>query len=431
MDDRALAASMVLWMEKHLTGGGNGRELERVSGYSENRLREKFFSVTGETPSGYLRKRRLSEAAKRLLAGDALVDVAAEYGYSSQENFTTAFKSWFGITPGELRTTDRRYRFFLNRIKEPMNIMELANLKQGPLNTTFIGCMKGASEYWELDWTIPELFGYSAFGFMLNIHRDLCPSGPYCWNKDRVFLNLRDMGIRRIDCVKIDKFSSAEERERMEKRIRSHLDAEKLVMVDYLEHQLISGYDTDGFTFLRPWNCDDASTSEIKQLSFGTWKEALEKEGWIWFTFLEKETLCSDRARLLRGAIDTAREIRNNPKRFACEGYYVGDEAWEAWIAANDKGLGSSHGNWWNGMVWSECRVMTADFFAGLKAQADSSAVQRLYGGAEAACRAAGAAIAAAASKDSAIDERGVSLKAGRAADAACEKVLKELNAVL
>jgi AraC family transcriptional regulator len=69
MDDRLLALQMAAWMESHLADEGSGCDLAKVSGYSENRLRQKFYNVTGETPAGYFRKRRLTEAARKLMAG--------------------------------------------------------------------------------------------------------------------------------------------------------------------------------------------------------------------------------------------------------------------------------------------------------------------------------------------------------------------------
>lgn len=70
MDDRSLVAEMVAYIEKNLLNLLNAEKMARESGYSLNRLRQKFFNVMGETPSGYLRKRRLTEAAKEILRGE-------------------------------------------------------------------------------------------------------------------------------------------------------------------------------------------------------------------------------------------------------------------------------------------------------------------------------------------------------------------------
>ncbi len=381
MDDRALVAQMVLWLENHLTIPVRGGDLERASGYSENRLRQKFYAVTGETPTGYLRKRRLSESARALMDGTPIVQVASDYCYSSQDNFTTAFRAWFGITPGDLRTLDRKYRNFLTRLKEPMNIMELANLTQEPINTTLMSCMKGACDYWDLDWSMSDLFGYSGHAFMINIHPELCPSGPYAWNKDRFFLAMRNLGLVRRESYWINAGESDERRLAVESRIRAHLDAGKLCVLDFLEHQLISGYDAGGFIFLRPWN--GCASSELPSLSFGTWNEALSREGWVSFTLLDVEDrLLSDRRSLLRDTLDILIGITDRPAEFRLEGYEVGQGAWAAWVSGVNRGLdrtlGGTHGHWWNGSVWTECRQMASSFFTDRAGDVSSSASARL-----------------------------------------------------
>jgi AraC-like DNA-binding protein len=372
MDDRLLALRMAAWMERHLADPGPGREsgtdLAAASGYSENRLRQKFYNVVGDTPSGYLRKRRLTEAARALLAGRPIVDVALSYGYSSQDNFTTAFKSWFGLAPGELRTMDARYRTFLSRMKEPLNAMELSDLKQAPLEATLMGCVKGASDYFDLDWSLPELYGYSTHAFLINIHAELCPSSPYVWKKDLFFIALRNLGIRRAESLCLRKGIAEAEIRKVEAKLRAHLDGGKLVVLDFLEHQLIAGYDAKGFVVMNPWEgCQGDST--LPALSFGSWSEALNREGWVGFTLLEQEEGRADEATLLASALGTALRMRSSPADFEMPGYRVGDAAWEAWIAAVDKGLGASHGGWWSGTVWQECRSMAADFFAEIEGE--------------------------------------------------------------
>jgi hypothetical protein len=64
MDDRLLARKMATWLEANLRNSTAGTDLEKASGYSDNRLRQKFYGAPGETPASYLRKGRLTEAAK-------------------------------------------------------------------------------------------------------------------------------------------------------------------------------------------------------------------------------------------------------------------------------------------------------------------------------------------------------------------------------
>lgn len=70
-------------------------------GVSSFHLARAFASATGLSPRRYIRRRRLSLAAEQIAASEErLLDVAIDAGYSSQEAFTRAFKSEFGVTPG-------------------------------------------------------------------------------------------------------------------------------------------------------------------------------------------------------------------------------------------------------------------------------------------------------------------------------------------
>jgi AraC-like DNA-binding protein len=428
MDDKLLVLQLAAWMEKHLTDPEATLDLAKVSGYSENRLRQKFYNVTGETPSAYLRRRRLTEAARALIAGERIVDVAASYGYSSQDNFTTAFKAWFGIPPGELRTIHSTYNDLAKRMKEPLNVMmELANLKQDPLNTTLIGSLKGASEFFDLDWTTAKLFGYSTHAFAINIHRELCPSSPYCWNKDRLFLALRNMGIRRTGTIQLKRGAPPETVSEAEARIKAHLDRGKLCILDSLEHQLIGGYDLQGFTLLLPWK--NAPEVTKPTLSFGARNEALEQQGWVEFTLLEKDEMQADEDDLLQFALQTALRMRSSPEEFRWPEYRFGDDAWEIWLTGIDQGLGSSHGHWWSATVWRECRAMAASFFEEVEPAMKSEKAAALCKELATLYRECSAKLGIARDKSTPASAQRAALVEGRELDQRCAGLMKELMA--
>jgi AraC family transcriptional regulator len=63
-----------------------------------------FTAVTGETPAGYVWKRRLSEICRRLVESDQpIVDLALDCGFESQATFTRAFTRHVGVSPGRFR----------------------------------------------------------------------------------------------------------------------------------------------------------------------------------------------------------------------------------------------------------------------------------------------------------------------------------------
>lgn len=78
--------------------------LSEKLGYSEYYLSRRFSLVSGMTFRDYYRYRKLAFALKELRDTDkSVLDVAVEYGFSSNEAFTRAFKQAYGVTPSEYR----------------------------------------------------------------------------------------------------------------------------------------------------------------------------------------------------------------------------------------------------------------------------------------------------------------------------------------
>lgn len=73
-------------------------------GYSEFYVSRKFREISGMQFRDYLRYRRLAFALKDVRDTDkSLLGIALDYGFSSHEAFTRAFKEAYGITPSEYR----------------------------------------------------------------------------------------------------------------------------------------------------------------------------------------------------------------------------------------------------------------------------------------------------------------------------------------
>ena len=73
-------------------------------GYSEFYITKKFREISGMPFRDYLRNRRLAFAVKELRDSSRdILSIALDYGFSSHEAFTRAFKGAYGITPSEYR----------------------------------------------------------------------------------------------------------------------------------------------------------------------------------------------------------------------------------------------------------------------------------------------------------------------------------------
>ncbi|WP_059050661.1 helix-turn-helix transcriptional regulator [Paenibacillus senegalimassiliensis] len=80
------------------------RSLSRKLGYSEFHTTRKFKEISGMPFRDYLRYRQLAFALKEVRdSGKSMLDIAFDYGFSSHEAFTRAFKGAYGVTPSEYR----------------------------------------------------------------------------------------------------------------------------------------------------------------------------------------------------------------------------------------------------------------------------------------------------------------------------------------
>lgn len=91
--------------------------IAKEAGYSLYHFHRIFKSAVGDSLKDYIRKRRITEAAKELVYTDRpIVDIGIKYGYESREAFSRAFEKVYGRNPSEVRN-----RKLLYCIREPMN----------------------------------------------------------------------------------------------------------------------------------------------------------------------------------------------------------------------------------------------------------------------------------------------------------------------
>jgi hypothetical protein len=242
--------------------------------------------------------------------------------------------------------------------------MELKGLKQPPFNTTLMGVVKGALDYYGIKSSDAWAFGGSGHAFLINIHKALCPSGPYCWNYDWFYPLVRNLGLVMTDLGFFHKGSPADERAGIERTVKTHLDAGRPCSVLNMENQLVAGYDDKGFLLTRPWDCALEVTPE--RLTYSSWQE-LGNEVHVNFFAFEKAPPQSE-SRVICDSLRVAVELFRDSKRHAETDYGIGPDAYDNWAQAAEK-HGASHGNWWNAMVWSECRKMAGAYFAEIAAK--------------------------------------------------------------
>lgn len=90
---------MIDWIEENLTNEFSLDELAHYMGYSPYYCSFKFHQATGLSIRRYILLRKLYLSIEELRSNRKILDIAVEYGYSSQEAYSRAFKSVFGTSP--------------------------------------------------------------------------------------------------------------------------------------------------------------------------------------------------------------------------------------------------------------------------------------------------------------------------------------------
>ena len=242
--------------------------------------------------------------------------------------------------------------------------MELKGLKQPPFQTTLMGVVKGALDYYGIKTSDAWAFGGSGHAFLINVHKELCPSGPYCWKDDWMVPLLRNLGLEMTDLGFFHKGTPGPERAALEQRLKALLDERVACAFVNMEYQLIRGYDDKALLLARPWDCGEAITPTT--LSFGSWKEFGDEVHANFYALRKAEP--QDEAKTIRDSLRAAVELFRSPGKYVMEGYGMGPGAYDNWAAAAPEHM-AAHGNWWNATVWAECRKMAGAYFAEIGAK--------------------------------------------------------------
>ena len=99
-----LLGSVLIDIEKGIRDGVNVTSLAEKYVLSERHLQRLFKSAFMQSLADYIRSRRLAASLDELLKTNfKLFDIALNHGFCYEQSFIRAFKSEFGMTPGDFR----------------------------------------------------------------------------------------------------------------------------------------------------------------------------------------------------------------------------------------------------------------------------------------------------------------------------------------
>jgi AraC family transcriptional regulator len=117
------------FIEKNLNAPITLQDIAREACISSFHFTRVFHLSVGEPISAYIRKRRLTEAAKIIQTTDrGILDIALEFGFGSQAAFTRSFRKQFSITPARLKKKAHLIRY--GQV-EPLTPVQISHILHG------------------------------------------------------------------------------------------------------------------------------------------------------------------------------------------------------------------------------------------------------------------------------------------------------------
>lgn len=104
MGNKRIIQQTIDYIENNLDSQLNLDEVAKEAGYSKFHLNRVFLECVGCTIYKYIQMRRLTVAAEKLVyTKKAVIEIAHEANYNSQQSFTFAFRQLYGQPPQAYR----------------------------------------------------------------------------------------------------------------------------------------------------------------------------------------------------------------------------------------------------------------------------------------------------------------------------------------
>jgi hypothetical protein len=202
----------------------------------------------------------------------------------------------------------------------------------------------------------------------LNIHGELCPSGPTAWRKERIYKLAQNAGcgIRTLHAFNGDP-DFAERQKTAWEEVKKAID-EGLPCYgwefDIPEYYLINGYDGEDYLYS---GCTQEQGSK-------SWKELGKSEIGVIENHVVSPAQAVDDKKTVREALEFAIEHTKEPEKFSFNNLYkCGLNGYDLWMGVLDKGRVSKGGMAFNVQSWGECRQNAFAFLKEAKERIDSN----------------------------------------------------------
>ncbi|MBN1200558.1 MAG: hypothetical protein JXJ20_01760 [Anaerolineae bacterium] len=236
---------------------------------------------------------------------------------------------------------------------------QIETLRWKPHWISHMGCVLGCLEHLGIDVSNAWLFGATGHAFLLNIHDELCPSGPTAWKTPMLSQLGRNIGYEEevIFGMGPEGNIPAKQQEAWDK-VRAALDAGIPCYgwgLAVPEFYVIYGYDETGYYYSGPMH--DAGHGPKPWQKLGdSWNGMIE-------VYIVRRGEPVPDAQAVKAALTFALEFAQGPSKWVLPNYNAGLTAYDRWIGAIERQKQcDEHGLSYNAAAWDECRRCAVHF---------------------------------------------------------------------
>ena len=235
---------------------------------------------------------------------------------------------------------------------------KIEGLAWQPRWISHMGCLRGCLEALGIEMSDGWLYGGTGHAFVLNIHPELCPSGPTAWKASPLFELGHRMGYTHGGEFGFKGEAGFEDKQRrVWEHVRSAIDAGLPCYGWELaepEYYVIVGYEGDDYCFAGPGAEDGSGRKRWDQLG-------ISDIGCLEAYSLRPQPVESD-AVVVKSALEFALAFANNRGDWIFPQNTGGLAAYDAWIAAIRADMKDAFGLSYNAACWAECRRAAGAF---------------------------------------------------------------------
>ena len=235
---------------------------------------------------------------------------------------------------------------------------ELRKLKWVPRWVSHLGALEGSLNFLKIRLSTAWLYGGTDHAFVINIAKDLCPSGPTAWRTMMLFELAPNLGYETNGV-----FATKDNPEFPHLQEKAWNHAKKCLdegipcfgwELEVPEFYVINGYDEVGYFFSGP-GCEDGKGPK-------PWKDLGNTGTGILELYSVHPTETANPTKAMRESFEKVLYHASNPDDIIFPNYKSGLKGYDWWISAIENGSAVLMGHSYNAAVWHECRKFAAEF---------------------------------------------------------------------